>query len=152
MNPLNFLTKTFSFSLGKFDLSPQYWTVLAIIFLLFLLVLTLARLRYMYIHWSIAKPSLAMIFWGFLLAIIIEGFFLISGRTLLTEILGWENAPKPISTALDAGRAKLVNVLGVTEQIPESQAKVSPTYSSVISDYEILSSYEAEEVRLEICQ
>ena len=144
MNPLKFLTKTFSFSLGKFDLSPQYWTVLAIIFLLFLLVLTLARLRYMYIHWSIAKPSLAMIFWGFLLAIIIEGFFLISGRTLLTEILGWENAPKPIGTALDAGRAKLVNVLSVT--------KVSPTYSSLISDYETLSSSEAEEVRLKICR
>ena len=144
MNPLKFLTKTFSFSLGKFDLSPQYWTVLAIIFLLFLLVLTLARLRYMYIHWSISKPSLAMIFWGFLLAIIIEGFFLISGRTLLTEILGWENAPKPIGTALDAGRAKLVNVLSVT--------KVSPTYSSLISDYETLSSSEAEEVRLKICR
>lgn len=152
MNPLKFLTKTFNFSVGKFDLSPQYWTVAAIIFLLFLLVLTLARLRYMYIHWSVAKPSLAMIFWGFLLAIIIEGFFLISGRTLFTELLGWENAPKPISTALDAGRAKLVNVLGVTEQIPESQAQVPPTYSSVISDYEILSSKEAEEVRLEICQ
>ena len=152
MNPLKFLTKTFSFSLGKFDLSPQYWTVLAIIFLLFLLVLTLARLRYMYIHWSIAKPSLAMIFWGFLLAIIIEGFFLISGRTLLTEILGWENAPKPISTALDAGRAKLVNVLGVTKQIPVSHAGEAPTYSSVISDYETLSSSEAEEVRLKICR
>ena len=135
MNPLKFLTKTFSFSVGKFDLAPQYWTVVAIIFLLFLLVLTLARLRYMYIHWSIAKPSLAMIFWGFLLAIIIEGFFLISGRTLLTEILGWENAPKPISTVLDAGRAKLVNVLGENEQIPDSQAEGQPpTYSSVISD------------------
>ena len=144
MNPLKFLTKTFSFSLGKFDLSPQYWTVLAIIFLLFLQVLTLARLRYMYIHWSISKPSLAMIFWGFLLAIIIEGFFLISGRTLLTEILGWENAPKPISTALDAGRAKLVNVLGVT--------KVSPTYSSLIFDYQTLSESESEEVRLMICK
>lgn len=152
MNPLKFLTKTFSFSVGKFDLSPQYWTVVAIIFLLFLLVLTLARLRYMYIHWSIAKPSLAMIFWGFLLAIIIEGFFLISGRTLLTEILGWENAPKPISTALDAGRAKLVNVLGVNEQIPESQARGVPTYSSVISDYRTLSESESEEVRLEICR
>jgi len=151
MGPFKFLTKSFSFKLGNLDISPQYWHAIAIVILLFLLVLTLARLRYLYVHWSLQKPSIAMIFWGFLLALILEGFLLISGRTLFTEILGWKNAPKPISIALDAGRAKLVKVLGVTEEIPSSLANESPSYSSVMSDFQKLSEEEKQELRLLMC-
>ena len=93
-----------------------------------------------------------MIFWGFLLALILEGFLLLSGRTMLTEILGWKNAPKPISTALDVTRTKLVKVLGVTEEIPESAADEKPTFQSVFYDFENLSSGEKEEARSLICK
>ena len=92
-----------------------------------------------------------MTFWGCLLTLILEGFLLISGRTLFTEILGWENAPKPISTALDAGRAKLIKVLGVTEEIPSSLANESPSYSSVMVDFQKLSEEEKQELRLLMC-
>jgi len=69
----------------------------------------------------------------------------------LTVVLGWKNAPKPISTALDVGRGRLVDVLGETEEIPESLANESPTYQSIISDYENLSSEDKEAVKSFIC-
>ena len=40
---------TFSFSVGQYDIAPTYITAGLIVFLLFLLVLTLARLRHMYV-------------------------------------------------------------------------------------------------------
>jgi len=93
-----------------------------------------------------------MLFWGFLLALILEGFLILSGRTLFTEIVGWKNAPKPILNALDAGRNKLVDVLGVTDQIPTSTAREDPTLYDVISDFQSLSPDEAEKIRSMICQ
>ena len=93
-----------------------------------------------------------MLFWGFLLALILEGFLIVGGRTLLTEVVGWKNAPKPILSALDAGRNKLVDVLGVTDQIPISTAREDPTLYDVISDFQSLSPDEAEKVRSMICQ
>jgi len=67
----------------------------------------MARVRYLYVNWSLGRSAIAMLFWGFLLAIIFEGFLIISGRTILTEILGWDNPPKPISTIIDIGRGRL---------------------------------------------
>ncbi len=93
-----------------------------------------------------------MLFWGFLLALILEGFLILGGRTLLTEIVGWKNAPKPILSVLDAGRNKLVDVLGVTDQIPISTAREDPTLYDVISDFQSLSPDEAEKIRSMICQ
>lgn len=93
-----------------------------------------------------------MLFWGFLLALILESFLIIGGRTLFTEILGWENAPKPILNALDAGRNKLVDVLGVTDEVPTSTAREDPNLDDVVSDFQSLSPDEAEEVRSIICQ
>lgn len=92
-----------------------------------------------------------MIFWGFLLAWVVEGFFLIGGRTFFTEILGWENAPKPISTALDAGRQRLVDVLGVTDKVPGSYAQEPSSPSTVINQYQTLSPGAQDEVRANIC-
>lgn len=143
---------TLNFNLGEFQFSPSYIQAAAIIFLLFLLVLTFARLRRMLVHWSLGKSGVAMLFWGFLLALILEGFLILGGRTLFTEIVGWKNAPKPILNVLDAGRDKLVDVLGVTDQIPISTAHEDPTLQGVISDFQSLSSDEAEEVRSTICR
>ncbi len=146
------ITRTFNLKFGNINISPQYWQAGLIVFLLFLLLLSLARLRYLYVHWALGKSAVAMMFWGFALTLILEGFLLVGGRTLLTEILGWKNAPKPISTALDAGRDKLVKVLGVTEEVPESVASEKPTYQSVVENFQSLSPNEAEQARLIICQ
>lgn len=76
----------------------------------------------------------------------------LGGRTLFTEVLGWKNPPKPISVLLNASRAKLVKVLGVTEEVPASYAQETSNYKSVISDFESLTPKEADKVRSAICQ
>lgn len=141
---VDFLNKPFGvYNIKGIYIEPRYWMAGAVIFLIFLLLLTLARLRYLYVHWSISKPSLAMIFWGFILAILIEGLLLVFGKTMFTEILGWENAPKPIGTIIDIGRNKFVNVMGATDKKVE--------YKSVIEDYQSLNAAESEKVREYIC-
>ncbi len=140
----------FSFKIGNLLFAPTYIHAAAIVFLLFLLVLTLARVRRMYVDWSF-KGAAAMLFMGFMLALVIEGFLIIGGRTALTEILGWKSAPKPIQTALDTGRGKLIDVLGVTEEIPSSEASENPTLQSVIKGYQSLSSEEAESFKQMLC-
>ncbi len=147
MDILNIVNKTFNFKVGQVDIDPTYWQAAVILFLLFLLVLTLARMRYLFLHWSLGKSSIAMVFWGFLLALIVEGFLLIGGRTLLTELIGWRNPPKPISTALDAGRAKLVNVLGEEDE----QVELT-TYSSVVESFQLLGPSEKDKARTFICE
>lgn len=93
-----------------------------------------------------------MLFWGFLLALILEGFLIIGGRTLFTEILGWEKTPEPILNAVDSGRNRLVDILGVTDEVPTSTAGENPGPDDVISDFQSLSPDEAEKVYSIICQ
>ena len=153
MDPLKFLNKSFGvYNIRGIYVEPTYWMAGAIVLLLFLLVFTLARIRWLYVHWNLGKSSLSMLFWGFLLAIITEAFLILGGRTLFTEILGWKNAPKPISTLLDISRTKMVGVMGVTDEIPESQASEPPTYQSVVGDFQSLSSEDKETVKSFICQ
>jgi len=130
----------------------QYWMAVVIVILIFLLLFTIARIRYLYIHWNFGRSAWSMLFWGFLLALVLEGFLWIAGRTVLTEVLGWRNAPKPIGTALDLGRSRLINVLGETSEIPEGKAKEMSTKESLILDYGRLSSDEALEVKKMICK
>jgi len=66
-----------------------------------------------------------MLFWGVVLTVIIEGFFILSGRTIFTEILGMKSVPKPFSTVLDIGRNKFVNVLGQEDsRSAEAESKI----------------------------
>lgn len=142
---LNLLNKSFGiYDVRGLKIEPTYWQVAVMVVLIFLLVFTIARMRYLYVHWSLGKSAWAMLFLGFILAIVIEGLLILSGRTLLTEVLAWKGAPKPISTLLTLSRNKLVDVLGVTEEIP--------TYQSVMGDYESLSTTEMEDVKKFICQ
>src|SRR3972149_1500560 len=145
MGPAGFFSKTFNFNLGNLSFSPTYVSAIAIIFLLFLLVLTLAQVRRHFLNWSV-KGGIFGIALGFLLALIFEGFFLIGGKTVVTEVLGWKNAPKPIVNVLDAGRAKLVKVLGVSKEAPEVDV---PNYSSeqIIDAFQSLSPKDASLVR-----
>lgn len=101
--------------------------------------------------WSL-KGGVFGIFFGFLLALILEGFLLIGGKTALTEALGWKNAPKPIQVALDAGRGKLIQVLGIQDQIPTSMAKENTTVQSAIQTLQSLNPADMKKVKSLLCQ
>lgn len=146
-----FINKTFLFNVGRLEVSPTYWQAATIVLLMFMLVLTFARLRHVYVGWSL-KGFLPSVLFGFVLAIIFEGFLVLGGRTLFTEILGWENAPKPISTAIDIGRLKLVDVLGIQDEIVPEDVNNTSTAKSVIVNYQSLTSDEAETVKFFICE
>ncbi len=128
----------------------RYLKAGAIVFLLFVLVLALARTRRIFVRWSF-KAASAWFFIGFLIALVLEGFLLIGGRTVLTEILGWKNAPKPIQTTLDRGREKMVDVLGIKEEVPFSFATQEIKLEELIEIFQSLEPEEAEEVRSAIC-
>ena len=149
MNLPEFFGRTFNVPLGNYVFAPSYLLAAAIVFLLFLLVLTLAQVRRHFLTWSV-KGGVFGIALGFFLALILEGFMIIGGKTVVTEILGWKNAPKPILTALEAGRSKLVNVLGVTNEIEVSQAG-GPAQGKVIELYQTLTPDQQDLVRYQIC-
>ena len=98
-----------------------------------------------------AKGAIFGVFFGFLFAFILEGFLIVGGKTALTEVMGWKNAPKPLQTALDAGRAKLVDVLGIVDEIPKSFAQTDPTSEDVVTILQSLDPSEIKKVRSLIC-
>jgi hypothetical protein len=80
MNPAQnvggFISKTFSFNLGKWQIEPTYWQAAIILVLVFLLIFSLAHLRHTYVHWSVQNPSLAFLFYGFIFALILKVFLM----------------------------------------------------------------------------
>lgn len=149
---INFLNRSIGvLNIRGLEVEPTLWQALAIVILLFLLVFTLARLRFLYIHWNLGKSSLSFLFYGFLLALIVEGFLIISGRTLLVELFSWKDPPKPISTALDTGREELIKVLGKKDEI-EVQKEPEPSFQSVLLDYKKLTSEDAGLVKEYLCK
>lgn len=151
MNWLSFLGQTFSINLGKIHLSPSYFQAGAILLLLFLLVLVLAQVRRHLFEYSL-KGALFGLFFGFLFALILEGFLIIGGKTAITEVLGWKNPPKPIVNLLDSGRGKLVDVLGITDEIPTSFAQSESTLDQIIHAFQSLDPSQAQKVKTIICQ
>lgn len=148
-----FLNKTLkTFKVGNLYIDATYWEAGAIIVLLFLLVFTFARLRFLYVHWSLGKHAFAMLFWGIVLTIIIEGFFMLTGRTIFTEILGMENVPKPFSTVLNIGRERLVNVLGEESAVPNTSASSVLNSDQMYSLYTKMNSDESQKLQNIICQ
>jgi hypothetical protein len=97
------------------------------------------------------RGALFGIFFGFLLALVLEGFLVISGRTAVTEIIGWENAPKPLLTLLDMGREKLSSVLGTQVEIPGSYATGSST-GEIIRSIQKLNPQEVNQLKSLICK
>lgn len=138
----SYFFNTFDFNIGKYSLNVPYFQAIAIVFLLFFLVITLAQVRHHYLDWSLKGAGVG-IFFGFLLAIILEGFLLVYGKTAITGLLGWKNAPKPISIVLDAGKSKLSNVLG-----QETTSEESP---DIIKSFQSLNPSEAKKVKSIIC-
>jgi len=150
MNTAELLSKTVDLHIGKFTFSPSYLVAGAIVFLLFLLIMVLAQFRRHMLSWSL-KGAFFGIFFGFLLALIFEGFLVISGRTAVTEILGWKNAPKPLLTILDLGRAKLSSVLGTQIEIPGLYATDGST-NEIIRNIQKLNPQEVSRLKSIICK
>lgn len=91
--------------------------VFAIVALCFLLVLVLAGVR-KYLVKSTLQSGFIGIGIGFALALVLEGFMLLSGNTFITGFLGWQNAPKPVLKLVEDSRQRMVNVLGLSTTDP----------------------------------
>jgi len=142
MESIQFVFQKIGGFFASFSVAPTYVKAGAIIILLFLLVISMAQFRHHFVKGAF-KGGFVGIFFGILLTLIIEGFLLLNGNTVLTSMLGWNNAPKPISTALDLGKVKLINILG---------AKVeSETSKDVITIMQSLNPDEIKKVKSIIC-
>ena len=152
MNFAQILGKGFQFNLGNLEISTSYVQAGLLIFLLFLLVLSLAQFRRHLLTWSI-KGALFGVFFGFLLALIFEGFLIIGGKTAITEIIGWKSAPKPLLNVLEAGRSRLVDVLGVTTaEIPALSAKENPGVEDALKVIQSLDPQESQILKKSLCE
>jgi len=151
LGSLKFLTQSFNLNVGKIIIPVAFWQVGAIIFLIFLLILSLAQFRRHYMDWGIKGVFLG-IFFGFLLALTLEGFLIIGGKTALTEVLGWKNAPAPLQLALDQGKKQLIQVLGVQTAIPPSIAGDKPSVQAVVSTLQSLGPTDLKKIKTLICQ
>jgi hypothetical protein len=110
----------------------------------------MANFRKHYVDWSL-KGGIVGIFFGFLLALILEGFLLIGGKTALTEVLGWKNPPAPLAQVLDAGRSQLIQVLGIKTQIPSSFAKENTSVQGVLESIQSLAPGDIKKVKNILC-
>ena len=128
----------------------NYIQAILIVVLLFLLIYTFGHLRHTYVGWSIKGIAPGFAF-GFVVAILLEGLFLIGGKTLFTQVLGWKTAPKPISNVLDASREKIVDVLGAENQIPTSNASEPQTVEEIISTVKTMDENEQNKVNELLC-
>ena len=143
-------------TIGEFSLpggavfSPTYLQAGAVLVAIFIAILAFAMFQRRQ-HRESVKNTVPGIAFGFALALLLEAILLVGGRTVFTEVLGWENAPKPIANALDASRNHLVDVLGVAEEVPESVAAEPPTIGAFMQNYEGLEDSERESLQSLIC-
>jgi len=153
MNPAQFLSNNLHLNFGKISFSPSYLQAGVVILLIFVLTLALAYLRRHFVNWSF-KGALFGLFFGFLLALILEGFLIIGGKTAITQVLGWKDAPKPVTSLVEAGRSELIKVLGEQTQItiPDAVAKLNPTFDDAIVFYQSLNPSEVQKLKNFICE
>ena len=153
MNTAQLLTQRLNLGFGNIHFSPSYIQAGAFLILLFILVLTLAQLRRHFVNWSL-KGALVGLFFGFLLALILEGFLVIGGKTAVTQVLGWKNPPKPIAGLMELGRNNLIKVLGekIEIKIPESIAKINPTFEDGVKFFQSLNPSEAQKLKNILCK
>jgi len=146
-----FLPQPLHYEIGGLDISPSYSQAAIVLVLVFLLLLSLARVRRLFVHWSLGRHSIAIFVWGFIVALIVEGFFILAGRTMFTEILGLKNVPKPVSSFIELGRNRVYQVLGESIEVKESSA-LETTTKSLLKSFSLLNEKEQEEVKKEICR
>ena len=149
---LDSLQKTFPVNLpGGLIMEPSYLTAGAIVALLFLLILTLGQLRHRLLHWHMKGFAPGILF-GIIITLIFEGFALVGGHTIITEILGWKNAPKPISVALDSGKNQLAGVLGVSDvSLAKDQCEENLSAPQLLKRYKSLDEEPRNTLKDEIC-
>ncbi len=150
-NLLGKLQGSLNFNFGKLDVPIPYWQAIAIVVLVFFLVILMAKFRRHVVDYSL-RGAVFGIFFGFLLALIIEGFLIIGGKTALTSVLGWKNPPKAVANVLDLGKDKLIQVLGISTSIPSSFAKDSVSVQSTIEMLQSLNPEEREKVQSILCE
>lgn len=146
-----FFFNTIDLNIGKFSIPFAYWQAGIIVFLLFLLMLMTAHIRRHYIDWSF-KGGLVGIFFGFMLALILEGFLLLGGKTVLTGVLGWKNPPKPIAQVLDKGKSQLIQVLGESVEVPSSVVSEKGEVQNVILNIQALNPGDLKSVKNILCK
>lgn len=135
---------------GGFVFSPTYLQAGVVIVCIFLVILAFAMMQRRQSQWTV-KGIMPGVAFGFTLALLLEAILLIGGKTLFTELLGWEDAPKPIAGALDYSRERLVDVLGISSGIPEGRAGAQATIGDIMQSYEGLTGDEQESLQSLIC-
>lgn len=128
---------------GSFGVPPIYIQAGLIVILLFLLVLSIAQYRHHFVKGSL-KGGVAGLFFGIIFTLIIEGFLLTNGSTILTTVFKWKNAPKPLSTVLDLGKDKLTKVLG--------EESTNQSSKDVITIMQSLNPDEIKRIKAIICE
>ncbi len=98
--------------LGPISIAPNVWQAAAIIALIFVFVLVLAYMSRNFMEWSLSGAGIGLVV-GFILALVLEGFLIVGGRTVITAALGWKNAPAPIQNVLTEGHQKLLDALNI---------------------------------------
>ncbi len=145
-----YLPQNLNVNLANISFSPSYLQAGLIVVLLFILLLTMAQVRRHLLTWSL-KGALFGIFLGFLLVLFLEGFLVIGGKTAITEVLGWKNAPQPILGFIEVGRSRMAEVLGVKTQIPLSNAKEQGTIEGLIDYFQSLNPSQQSKIKTIIC-
>mgnify|MGYP000262396426 CR=1 FL=1 len=135
----------------NFDFLASQWKAIIFVVLLFILLLTMAQFRHHLVDWSL-KGAVFGIFIGFLLALILEGFLIISGKTFLTETLGWKNAPRPLQVVIEAGKIKLAEVLSVKSENPQLFVSEDLRPDDVIKLIQSLNPKEVKRVKSLLCE
>jgi Na+/H+ antiporter NhaC len=101
--------------IGSITVASNVWQAVIIVVLIFVLILVLAYMSRNFLEWSLSGFGIGLVI-GFILAIVIEGFLLIGGKTVLTGILSWKKAPAPIQKVLNDGHTRLLEVMNVPKQ------------------------------------
>lgn len=93
-------------------IAPNVWEAVAIVAFIFAIILLLAYMSHNFLEWSLSGAGIGIIV-GFILALILEGFLIVGGKTVITAALGWKNAPAPIQNILTTGHKQLLDALNV---------------------------------------
>src|SRR5581483_7523367 len=98
--------------LGSVTIAPNIWQAAAIIALIFALLLILAYMSRNFLEWSLSGFGIGLLI-GFILAIVLEGFLITGGKTVVTGLLSWKAAPPQIQKILDDGHQRLLDTLNI---------------------------------------
>ena len=99
-------------TLPHVTVASNVWIAGGIIALIFAFVLVLAYMSRSFMSWSLSGFGIGFVI-GILVALIVEGFLLIGGKSIITAGLGVKNAPAPIQNILDSGHKQLLEALNV---------------------------------------